>query len=107
MGAPSVKGQMIRPVSQFRDVPVPKTLTVSTTPAATTALGTNEILVQPTVDIFFLVGMSADRTATPVTTTSGHRMPAGVAWPMLVDPEHVFQAITASGTGSVYISPIS
>jgi len=107
MGTPNVKGQMVRPVAQFKNAPTPKTLAISGTAAATAALGANEILVQTTTSCFFLVGSSAERTATPVTVSIGHFIPAGVAWPMLVDPEHVFQAITSGAAGSVYISAIS
>lgn len=105
MGA--AKGQMVRAVSRLLNTPAPQKVTTSNVQALSAVLGSYEVLVQVDVDSYIQENTSALLTATPVTSATGHFIPAGAAWPLIVEPGNVIGAITSSGAaGSLFISTI-
>ena len=105
MGA--AKGQMVRAVSRLLNTPAPQKITTSNVQALSAALGSHEVLVQVDVDSYIREDTSAILTATPVTSATGHFIPAGSSWPLIVTPGNVFGVITVSGAaGNLFISTI-
>lgn len=102
-----IKGQMTREVRRFMNSPTPQVITTSTTQAVSAQNNCPEIMLQVSADSYFREDTAAALTATPVSASNGHFIPAGVSWPLIVDPNNKIGIITLTGTGVAYISAIT
>jgi len=98
------KGMLVRENWRLLNSPAPQTVVTSAVQAVSAVLGAYEILLQVDVDTFIREDTDANLTATAVSATNGHFVPAGAAWTLIVDPGNKIGAISANG--NLYISAL-
>ena len=100
------RGAPVRQTHTFYNTPTPQTLVIGAAQVLSSAIEANEVLFQTDESCFFLVDTIANLTGTPVTVATGHFMPAGVAWPITIEPGYAVGVITSGAAGNFYISAI-
>jgi hypothetical protein len=98
------RGLLVRENWRLLNTPAPQKITTSAVQAKSAALGSYEILLSVDVDTYIREDTDAALTATPVSSSNGHFVPAGSSWTLIVDPGNKIGAISANG--SLYISAL-